>query len=48
VLQVSLPPDLEGGELEVRVQVCSNGRVVAESATAIDGAGPLSVEIKGS
>jgi hypothetical protein len=46
VLQVNLPPEAEGGELEVRVQVRRKGRLLAESATAIEGAGTLSIEFK--
>jgi signal recognition particle receptor subunit beta len=51
VLQVSLPPDSDGGELEVRVQVRRKGLLIAESATAIAGPGPdgpgtLAIEFK--
>jgi hypothetical protein len=50
VLQVNLPPEADGGELEVQVQVRRNGLLVAESATSIaggpDGAGTLTLEFK--
>jgi hypothetical protein len=51
VLQVSLPPEADGGELEVHVQVRRKGALLAESATVIaspgpDGAGTLAIEFK--
>jgi signal recognition particle receptor subunit beta len=51
VLQVALPPEAMGGELEIQVQVRRNGVLVAESATAVPGPGPdgtrsLSIEFK--
>ncbi|MDR3672721.1 MAG: GTPase domain-containing protein [Holophaga sp.] len=50
-LQVSLPPDADGGELEVHVQVRRKGLLLAEAATVIvgpgpDGAGTLAIEFK--
>jgi signal recognition particle receptor subunit beta len=50
-LQVSLPPEADGGELEVHVQVRRKGLLLAESATVIagpgpDGCGTLAIEFK--
>jgi len=51
VLQVLLPPEAEGDELELQVVVRNRGVVVAEAATALpavgaEGSGALSVELK--
>jgi signal recognition particle receptor subunit beta len=51
VLQVLLPPEAEGDELELQVVVRNKGVVVAEAATALpavgaEGSGALSVELK--
>jgi hypothetical protein len=51
VLHLSLPPEADGGDLEVQVRVTRKGRLLAESATSIPGPGPdgtgsLSIEFK--
>ena len=51
VLHLNLPPETDGGELEVHVRITRKGRLLAESATAIPGPGPdgtgsLSIEFK--
>jgi signal recognition particle receptor subunit beta len=51
VLQVVLPADTQGGDLEIRVQVRRKGLLVAEAGTDIpapgpDGGGALSIEFK--
>jgi hypothetical protein len=51
VLQVTLPPETDGGDLELQVLVRRKGVVVAEALAALpgtsaEGAGTLSIEFK--